>query len=191
MSVTLRAEAYEVELEHWYEARRTGARPISDAAGALDLVSRLWTDPEARVQLRDIAGSTRGSGTSPLDDDRVCEWIAELIAAGELFVVTRHRPAVTFQAPHHMPLVDLSDDPEPLVPAPPEEPAANWIAFQVLDDTGEPATGVRLRLVGPDGSAQELSTDIQGEVLLPDVPKGTFDLEWVEDQDTLEVVAFS
>lgn len=112
-----------------------------------------------------------------------------MLCEGELHITTHERPPVSFKAPAQQPLVELADDIEPLVPTVQDEPEPNWITFEILDDEGKPASGVRLRLVGPDGSAQELTTDSRGEVHLPDVPQGAFDLEWIESEDPLEVVA--
>lgn len=114
-----------------------------------------------------------------------------MLCEGELHITTHERPPVSFKAPAQQPLVELTNNIEPLVPTVQDEPEPdpNWITFEILDDEGKPASGVRLPLVRPDGAAQELTTDSRGEVHLPDVPLGGFDLEGIESEDPLEVVA--
>jgi hypothetical protein len=79
--------------------------------------------------------------------------------------------------------------PEAAFPPPPI--VNSWVTFKlILEDTGEPASGVDLRLKGPDGTVSTYTTDAAGTVHISDLPPGTCDLERVLDIDALEVVQF-
>jgi hypothetical protein len=83
---------------------------------------------------------------------------------------------------------------EPISPEaafPPPPIVKSWVTFKlILEDTGEPASGVDLRLKGPDGTVSIHTTDAAGTVHLSDLTPGTCDLEQVLDIDALEVVHF-
>jgi type VI secretion system secreted protein VgrG len=82
--------------------------------------------------------------------------------------------------------------PKPPPPTPKkEEPPKklHFVKFQVLDDaTGQPMSGVLLKLKLPNGTEGQYSTDSNGMITFDPVDPGTCDIQKMIDSDALEVV---
>jgi hypothetical protein len=119
-------------------------------------------------------------------------------AAGETHPDTRASSGDSGRGPNRRPraapMAGAGAAAEPISPEaafPPPPIVNSWVTFKlILEDTGEPASGVDLRLKGPDGTVSTYTTDAAGTVHLSDLPPGTCDLERVLDIDALEVVHF-
>ncbi len=65
----------------------------------------------------------------------------------------------------------------------------DWIEFRVVDDgTGQPVSGVRLKIRLPTGEIRDYTTDGDGIVRIGDLPDGMCDIVEIKDLDAAEVV---
>ncbi|HXB07033.1 MAG TPA: hypothetical protein VNW04_07955 [Puia sp.] len=60
---------------------------------------------------------------------------------------------------------------------PPRDPEKKWIKFQVLDQHGKPLPNVKMTIVLPDNSSQEVLTDKNGMVEVYNIDEGNCKIE--------------
>ncbi|HEV3251852.1 MAG TPA: hypothetical protein VGZ71_12910 [Puia sp.] len=60
---------------------------------------------------------------------------------------------------------------------PPQDPKKKWIKFLVQDDKGVPLANVRLNVILPDNSTEEVCTDEKGMVEINNVEEGNCKIE--------------
>lgn len=66
---------------------------------------------------------------------------------------------------------------------------SHWIRLKVVDDeTGEPISGVRIRVKLPSGEVGAPTTDRRGTIHIGDLTPGALDIQAILDDDALEVV---
>ena len=70
-----------------------------------------------------------------------------------------------------------------------QEEETDWIEFRIVDDeTGQPVSGIVLKVKLPNGETKDYTTDSSGTVRIEDLPSGTCDIVEMTDPDASEVV---
>lgn len=207
MAITLRSAHHRLELVPWHETRERhpSVRPQSYADARL-LLRSLANDTANLEALRRVLRRYGSQTDLPgAADEEMLDYFARLIAEGRMRIrgeLPGETPGGgTETPPPKRPKQKPQEEPLPRAPAPPpRKPAApaapettlSWIKFKIVDDeTGEPMSGVKLKIKLPDGSVQELTTDGQGMIHVTDIPSGSSDIQDMFDDDALEVVGLS
>jgi hypothetical protein len=201
----LRSGFQQIEILKWYEdieTREAEAEPLesqteyvlefSDAFSAETYLRRFMHDPMSMAVLREVASELTYADVSRMDDQEAIRLLAWRMARGAIKLASRAeaRQSVAF------PIATAEDEQaqmEALVEETPpaEETSLDWVEFRFVDaETGEPLTGVSLKLKLPDGQTKELKTNASGVIRLTNLVPGTVDIEEVISNDALEIVQF-
>jgi hypothetical protein len=188
---------------------RTGTHHLdfASADAAFEYLKRFVPDRLNMMVLRRLLADDQYSsyGIAEMDDHEVLRQLAYRLACGsiklsELAAFTgtftrwaRFEPAPSMSATRPTEISEPTEAPRARPAAssrsPVTAPPLTWIEFRVLDDdTGQPVSGVKLRLMLPDGTTGTYSTNAEGKVRFTDLIAGVVDLEQMLDDDALEVV---
>ncbi len=119
---------------------------------------------------------------SGLDDHETLRQLAWQLVSGKIRITTaRLRTGVGGEKPP-------AEEEEPATPPPATEEPLHWIEFKVIDEeTGEPISGVELKVKLTTGETKKYTTGGGGLISIRDIPAGTCDILEMNDDDALEV----
>lgn len=161
---------------------------VLDHEQALGLAARLLDDGFNERRLRALYQEACG-GPPCFDGLRqsFSERLAAALASGRIRVVLRGERQRAAPGLGGDPSQD--DTQEAAEESLADKKKTHFIKFQVTDeDTGKPLPGVTVKLRLPTGELRTLTTDGQGMVKVEGLPEGgSWDLEAIESNDTLEV----
>ena len=178
--------------------RETIPIDFGDEVSARGLFSEVLRDPLQMINLRILLSREGLAGDiSRLPDQDLITEVSRKVTAGYIRVAgpninTRSIGSGSSQADRQRGGEDTRERTSRRAQAFPQpgsgEEPGHWIGLRVVDDeTGEPISGVSLKIRLSSGKTRKPSTDDQGSIELQDIPPGTVDIE-MPDREGWEVV---
>ncbi len=163
----------------------------SDRAAFVYLRQLAWT-PSNLAVLRRFLSETGGIHQArSVDDESLLAYIAARLASGQWYIIRPGRTEKRVTAGGRRPATKPG---KPTPPTPPESAPPpsekTWIKFEIVDDeTGQPVSGVTLKVRLPDGQERTGTSNASGLIEFAEITPGTCDILKMIDSHTLEVVS--
>jgi hypothetical protein len=170
-----------IQLLPWHESLTVDAAlEFSHPATALDFLRPFLDDPLSMMTLRAALAEELGStDIAGLDDQEVLAELAWRLVWGHVKMVpfVTPRPAVQAGIAGRAIAPEVEPEGESAAPAAVERRTA-WIAFELVDEEGNPVADESYRIVLPDGSIREGQLDVNGQARVEGIDPGTCEISF-------------
>lgn len=202
MKRILRSHLQDLEIVDCHETDPGGTfLEFFDESSALNFLREFAHDYFDMLALRSILEDDLfDPNLSLLGDRKVLQELAWRLASGKIKIRTSpFTPEETYGGsggtptePEDQEEEEQEEEEEPAEEAAAIAPEPDWIKFRVVEDeTGQPVSGVTLKVKLPTGEIWDFTTDGNGEIEIKDIPSGTCAIMKMTDADALEVVQVS
>jgi len=177
-------------LEFQQSRPRDAFKKFRDRFSAIDFLRGLMREPLNMMTLRKtLAEGPFRADLSRFNDYEVLAQLAQQLVSGQVKIALSPLPIPTWSHAEQ-----AVEEEEAALGAAFVPETASWVKFKIVDDaTGQPISGIKLKIKLPDGSQKELSTGVNGLIESNDIDPGTCevscDIKGAKLEDTLAFVA--